>query len=99
MDTLEIQKVVREVMTEEANARKVKSVSLFGSFLHGNTKPDSDVDLLFEMQKPMSLFEIGGLQYRLQEKLGREVDFIEKDSLDKYIKEDVLAEAKKIYEH
>lgn len=98
MKIADIQKVVQEVMNEEPDATNIKSVSLFGSYLHGDNRLDSDIDLLFEMRKTMSLFEIAGVQYRLQEKLKKEVDFIEKNSLDKYIKDDVLAEAKKIYE-
>ena len=64
----------------------------------GNFTSDSDVDLCFEMNKTMSLFRIGDTQYRLEQKLGRKVDFIEKDSLDKYIKNDILQEAEMIYE-
>lgn len=98
MKLAEIQKVVREVMDEEPDAAKIKSVSLFGSYLHGDNRPDSDVDLLFEMRKTMSLFEIGGIQYRLQEKLGRPVDLVEKDSVIPQLKDEIYSNAKKIYE-
>lgn len=85
-------------MQEEPDAKDIKSVSLFGSFLHGDQRANSDIDLLFEMRKTMSLFQIGGLQYRLQQRLGCKVDFVEHDSLNKYIKADVLSEAEPIYE-
>lgn len=83
-------------MNEEPDAAKIKSVSLFGSHLRGDNRPDSDIDLLFEMRKTMSLFEIGGIQYRLQEKLGRPVDFVEKDSVIPQLKDDIYSNAKKI---
>lgn len=98
MNKEQIQKAVIEVIQNDPSQEYIQSISLFGSFLHGNESPESDVDLLFDMRKTMTLFQIGGIQYRLQEKLGREVDFIERNSLDKYIKDEVLAEAEKIYE-
>lgn len=95
----QIQKGVAEAMQEDPNKDYIQSISLFGSFLHGDYTEDSDIDLLFEMRKTMSLFRIFETQERLQKKLGRIVDFIEKESLDKYIKDNVLAEAKVIYEN
>lgn len=98
MSQEEIATKVKEAVEEDPNKDYIKSISLFGSFLHGNAKKDSDVDLFFEMQKTMSLFEILDTQFNLEKKLGRKVDFIEKDSLDKYIRDDILKEAKLIYE-
>ncbi len=44
-------------------------------------------------------FKLFDIQRRLEEKLGREVDLIPKDSIDKYIRDEVIAEGSKIYEH
>lgn len=99
MSQEEIARKVKEAIEEDPNKDYIRSVSLFGSYLHGDQKADSDIDLLFEMRKTMSLFRIFALQHHIERKLGRKVDFIEKESLDKYIKKDVLAEAKKIYEY
>lgn len=101
MNLAQIQRCIASAIKQDPYKDHIKSVSLFGSFLHGNTDPDSDVDLLFELDqtKPFGLFELIELQDRLSEKLGREVDLVEKDSLDKYIKNHVLAEAKLIYEN
>lgn len=96
MSREEIISTIKDTIESDPNKKYIKSVSLFGSLLHGDDRPDSDIDLLYETNGIMSLFKSGGMQYRLQEKLGRKVDFIEKDSLDKYIKDEVLAEAKKI---
>lgn len=101
MKLAQIQQHVTNAIKQDPYKDHVKSVSLFGSFLHGDFKSDSDIDLLFELDqtKPFGLFQLIELQDRLSEKLGREVDLIEKDSLDQYIKNDVLAEAKLIYEN
>ncbi|KKU44377.1 MAG: polymerase beta domain protein region protein [Berkelbacteria bacterium GW2011_GWA2_46_7] len=97
MSITQIQKGVAEAIREDPYGASIRSVSLFGSFLSGKNKSDSDVDLLFETRRIMSLFQIGGIHYRLEQKLGRKVDFIPKNSLDKYIKKGVLSEAKIIY--
>lgn len=92
------QKIIEAV---ETNPHKdvIKSISIFGSYLHGNQKPGSDIDLLLELEKTVGLFTLADIQLNLEEKLGIKVDLVEKDSLDKYIKDNVLAEAKKVYEH
>lgn len=97
MSQEEIISKVKEAMKTAPNKDCIQSIYLFGSYLHGDAKKDSDVDLLFEMNKTMSLFKIFDTQDHLEKSLKRKVDFIEKNSLDKYIKDEVLAEAKKIY--
>lgn len=98
MNKLQIQKIVRDVMKEEPDAQNVERVSLFGSFLHGDQNDDSDIDLLFEMRKTMSLFQIGGLQYRLEQRLGRKVDFVPKNSVIRQLRDKINSEAEAIYE-
>ncbi len=99
MSQEEIITKVKEAVMSDPNKDYIQSIYLFGSFLHGNNNDESDIDLLFEMKKTMSLFKIFATQERFERKLGRKVELIEKESLDKYIKNDVLAEAKKIYEN
>lgn len=99
MSQEEIITKIKESIEQDANKDYIKSISLFGSFLYGNTRPDSDVDLLLEMKKTMSLFRIFAVQENLEKKLGHKVDLIEKNSIDKYIKDEIFTEAKKIYEN
>ncbi len=98
MNTTQIQKSVAEAIQEDPNKDYIQSISLFGSFLHGDNEPESDIDLLFEMRKSMSLFQIVEIQERLQHKLGRKVDFVEKDSVIPQLKDEIIQKAKKIYE-
>ena len=95
----EIKEKVKEAVESDPDGKNISRIYLFGSFLHGDPKPDSDVDLLFESNKTFSLFQIVDIQDNLSRQLGRKVDLIPKDSLDKYIKDDVLSEAKKIYDN
>jgi len=98
MSKAEIAEKVKEVIERDPNKDYIKKVFLFGSFLRGQGGKDSDIDLVFEMKKTMSIFKIIAMQNKLEDELGHRVDFIEKNSLDKYIKENVLKEAEKIYE-
>lgn len=95
----EIAEEVRRAMSSDPNRENIKGIFLFGSYLRGHEKPGSDIDLYFEMRRRMSLFKILETQRNLEEKLGRKVDFIEKDSLDKYLKDKIIREAKKVYEY
>lgn len=98
MDPKEIAVKVRETIERDPNRDYIQSISLFGSFLHGMNRPNSDIDLLLEMRKTMSLFRILSVQEQLEKSLGRKVDLVEKHSLIKQLKTKIIAESKKIYE-
>jgi predicted nucleotidyltransferase len=73
----------------------VKALYLFGSVLHGEDKPGSDVDILVEFQPEASvgLFGLARLQRRLSEILGRSVDLTTPNSLHSALKERIIKEA------
>ncbi len=74
----------------------VSGLLLFGSFARGDQHPDSDVDLLAEFDRPTSLYELAGLLVHLEEVIGRRVDVGPLDSLRPQIREEVLAEARRV---
>ena len=58
----------------ELRARGVRGLALFGSVARGEARPDSDVDLLVELDHDTKLgFGVVGLQDDLARLLGREV--------------------------
>lgn len=77
----------------------IRRLSLFGSILREDFRPDSDVDLLVEFEPD----HIPGLALiRIQDELsrffgGREVDLVTPKFLNQRIRERVLAEAREIY--
>jgi len=62
---------------------KVNELSLFGSVLTDEFRPDSDVDVLvvFEENAGWSLFDIVDMIDELKDIFGRKVDLVEKDAI------------------
>ena len=78
---------------------QVRELSLFGSAARGETRPDSDIDLLvdyFPEARP-SLFDLIGMTNELSDLVGRKVDLGVKRSLKPRYRDRILAEAHIIY--
>jgi hypothetical protein len=83
----------RQEILRIAAQHGARSIRLFGSVARGDSRPDSDVDLLVEMEPGPSLLDIGALLMELQQLLGRRVDIVEPEGLHWYIRDQVLQEA------
>jgi predicted nucleotidyltransferase len=75
---------------------KVKELAVFGSYLHGDQKANSDLDLLVEFYGPIGLFDFIKLENELTRLLGIKVDLVMKDSLKPRLKDRVVKEAQYI---
>jgi uncharacterized protein len=77
----------------------VRRLSIFGSVLRDDFRPDSDVDVLveFDPEKTPSLLDLGGMQVELSEMLGREVDLKTPGFLSRRIRQQVISEARVQY--
>lgn len=65
----------RDRIAEFCRRHGVSRLSLFGSILRDDFRPDSDIDVLVEFDGPSpSLLDLGGMQVELTEMLGRFVD-------------------------
>ena len=64
---------------------KIKEFALFGSVLREDFRPDSDVDVLvtFAADAPWSLLDLVRMQEELKKILGREVDLVERRSVER----------------
>ncbi len=78
---------------DEIAALGVTSLSLFGSVARDEAGPESDVDVLVEVQRPFGLFRLFDLQQYLEGLLGRKVDVATPDGLKPRIRERVLRDA------
>jgi predicted nucleotidyltransferase len=71
----------------------VESIALFGSAARGDVGPSSDIDILVDVQRPISLFRLVALQLRLQEILhAPKVDVVMRDAIFPGIRDRILAE-------
>lgn len=79
----------------ELRAAGVIRLSLFGSTVRGDTRPDSDVDLLavFDSSRRISLLDMAGIELKLSAMLGRKVDLIEEGTLKPRVQVSVEGES------
>jgi predicted nucleotidyltransferase len=99
MSVEEIQKKITEQIEKMPGRNKVRKISLFGSYLHGDQREGSDVDLLLELKEAVGYFELVRMQGEFEKTLGRKVDLVTPKALSKYFRDKVLKEAQKIYEN
>ena len=91
LDTLRIEK--KSEIIRLAELRGCRNVRVFGSLVHGENRPDSDVDFLVDLEPGRSLFDLAGRMADLEDLLGAEVDLATTKGLHPYIRDRVLAEA------
>jgi uncharacterized protein len=76
----------------------VARLEVFGSAGRGEERPDSDVDVLYELAPGARLgWEIEDLADELSAVLGRPVDLVSRRALHERLREAVLAEARLLY--
>ena len=77
----------------------VKMLGVFGSVARGEDTPESDVDLLIQLKKPVGLIEFIRLQDKFVEVFGRKVDLATEESLHPLIRQNVLSDLRVLYEN
>jgi predicted nucleotidyltransferase len=79
----------------ELKAAGIIRLSLFGSVARGDASPKSDIDLMaeFDPARQFSLLDMVGLENRLADILGAQVDLTSAKSLKEHIRDRVAREA------
>ena len=72
---------------------RAEIVGIFGSFVRGEEKETSDIDVLVEFEKEADLFDFIGLAVYLEEKLGMKVDVVPRDTVRPELKDIILRKA------
>ncbi|MBI3581532.1 MAG: nucleotidyltransferase family protein [Nitrospinae bacterium] len=77
----------------------VRKLSLFGSVLRDDFRPESDVDLLvvFEEGRVPGLITFSGMELELDEILGRKTDLRTPEDLSRYFRDEVVRSAVEQY--
>jgi hypothetical protein len=71
---------------------KIRQIGVFGSFVKGEQKENSDVDILVEFTEPVDFFEFLELEEYLENLLGMKIDMVTKKALKPYIGKYILEE-------
>jgi uncharacterized protein len=93
MDTRSLLQTRRIDILNLAARHGARNVRVFGSVARGEARPDSDVDILVDMEPGRSLFDLGGFLYELQTLLGVEVDVVTEKGLRPRIRSQVIHDA------
>jgi len=91
-------KAIEKVLTQKLNYLKknfqVEKIGVFGSFSRGENTKSSDIDVLVEFSKPISMFRFIELEEFLSKIFGKKVDLVSKKALKPQIKDQILREVK-----
>lgn len=71
---------------------KVRGIGIFGSYIRGEEKEKSDLDILVEFEEPISLLKFVELENYLTDVLSIKVDLVMKDALKPRIGKHILEE-------
>lgn len=90
----EIKIILESLKPELAKKYKIKEIGVFGSWVRGEHKKNSDIDILveFEENSGISLFDFIEIEDYLRKKVGIKVDLVEKKALKPYIGKNILSE-------
>jgi predicted nucleotidyltransferase len=86
------QHLLREQLPYLAARYRVASLGLFGSYLRGTQRHDSDLDVLVTFDEMPSLLRLIELENYLSDELGVKVDLVPRESLKPHIGRRVLRE-------
>ncbi|MGH3949597.1 MAG: nucleotidyltransferase family protein [Pseudonocardiaceae bacterium] len=76
----------------------IASLEVFGSAARGDSRPDSDIDVLYELEPGARLgWEIEDLGRELAELFGRPVDLVSKKAIHPLLRDTVLNESWPLY--
>jgi uncharacterized protein len=77
-----------------ARIHGASTVRVFGSRARGDSRPDSDLDLLVTLEPKRSLLDLVAIKQDLEDLLHFTVDVVTENGLSPYIRDGILAEAR-----
>ena len=85
-------KIIRQHLPKLTQEYNISFLGIFGSYIRGEQKENSDLDILVEFSQEPDLLEFIGLKQELSEILGVEVDLVMKSALKPRIGKRILEE-------
>ena len=85
--------LLREHEPEIKNRFGIATIGIFGSYIRGEERPESDVDVLVTFRKGQETFDnYMDCKFYLEDLFGRKVDLVIKSALKKRLKPIILGE-------
>jgi predicted nucleotidyltransferase len=77
--------IPRKEISEFCRKWRIEELSIFGSALREDFRPDSDIDVLvlFSPEAQWGLFDLMRMEEELKEIFGREVDLVERSAVER----------------
>lgn len=83
LDKQDIKRLLKE-HKDILDKYRVKTIGLFGSYVRGEQREDSDIDLLVEFYEP-DYSNLVNLAYSLEELLNKKIEIVCEDGVSPYI--------------
>jgi hypothetical protein len=92
-----LSQILEVLQAHEAELRRlgVRHAAVFGSLARGEARPDSDIDVLVDLDpdRPMGIFEYARLKLYIGALLGRTGDVVNRKTLKPLLRDAILREA------
>jgi hypothetical protein len=83
---------IREIVLPVLRQHGITRAGTFGSVARGEATPESDVDILIELDRHASLLDYIGIKLELEEVLGQRVDLVQYAAIKPRLRERILGE-------
>lgn len=90
----DIEKIIQKNRKELEGKYNLRKIGVFGSYVRGEQKKYSDIDILVELRRPTGFIKFIRLENRLSKLLGIKVDLVTKKALKPFIGQRILREVR-----
>jgi uncharacterized protein len=88
---------IRDILTKNKKIiqenYKVKKIGIFGSYVRGEQKEDSDLDIIVDFFEPVSLLKLVNFENFLRNITGLKVDVVPESDIRPELRDNILNEA------
>ena len=88
--------IIKQKIIKILKQNNIKKAGIFGSYARGEQKKNSDIDILIQPTKKMSLLDVSGLKIELTNNLNKKIDIISYKYIHPRLKQRILNEEVKI---
>ena len=86
-----------EKIAQALKNQGARKIAVFGSYVRGEEKPESDIDIIVEFSERKSLLEFVRIERELSELLGIKVDLLTEKAISPYLIDTISKEMEVIY--